>query len=327
MTANEMEALFRLKYDGLYEFVAPDISQEQISRLLTEAQFKIFMSRYNPLADKYKKGFSGSEQRRRDLEQLIRHVYILPIPGQSFDIDIALNSDIIMVTPASGNNYGTSLLTVGDYIDILDTETYYGFDGEIPIKPKIVKFISNNEIKVDLIATESGGSTTGSPILKTPSRDEDVHENGVVLLLPSSFLYAIDEGVKLSVYNPETDSYDDLQSESVVLPVTDDEYSVNISNPYKKPYSRKVWRMEVNKTGDDELNSRTEIIIPESHKIVHYRLRFLSKPAAIACGDTEVNCVLNEALHYDIVNEAVLMASAINKQENYQINLNESNRS
>jgi hypothetical protein len=71
MKANEMKFSFQLKFDSLFEFSAPAYDDRHISYLLTEAQFRVFLSRYNPMADKYRKGFEGDEQRRRDLEQLI----------------------------------------------------------------------------------------------------------------------------------------------------------------------------------------------------------------------------------------------------------------
>ena len=67
-----MKFNFQLKFDSLFEFSAPAYDDRQISYLLTEAQFRVFIKRYNPLANKYQKGFEADEQRRRDLEQLIK---------------------------------------------------------------------------------------------------------------------------------------------------------------------------------------------------------------------------------------------------------------
>lgn len=72
MTSNEMKFNFQLKFDSLFEFSAPAYDDRQISYILTEAQFRVFIKRYNPLGNKYQKGFEDDEQRRRDLEQLIK---------------------------------------------------------------------------------------------------------------------------------------------------------------------------------------------------------------------------------------------------------------
>ena len=67
-----MKFSFMMKFESLFEFNAPSYDDRQISYLLTEAQFRVFIKRYNPLANKYQKGFEADEQRRRDLEQLIK---------------------------------------------------------------------------------------------------------------------------------------------------------------------------------------------------------------------------------------------------------------
>lgn len=76
MTANEMKFSFQMKFDSLFDFSAPEYDDRHISYILTEAEHRVFIRRYNPRADKYQKGFESDEQRRRDLEQLLRPVKI-----------------------------------------------------------------------------------------------------------------------------------------------------------------------------------------------------------------------------------------------------------
>ena len=72
MQANEMKRLFLIKFDALFEFAAPNYSDEQISIILTNAERRVFLSQYNPFGNKYAAGFESTEQRRRFLEQLIK---------------------------------------------------------------------------------------------------------------------------------------------------------------------------------------------------------------------------------------------------------------
>lgn len=72
MTANEMKAVWLLKLDSLFEGSAPAYSDKHISFMLSNAQIRVFKKHYNPLGNKYKKGFEFDEQRRRDLEQFIK---------------------------------------------------------------------------------------------------------------------------------------------------------------------------------------------------------------------------------------------------------------
>lgn len=71
MTANEMKYNLLLFFDKLFEYGAPAYDDRQISAILNKAQTRVFKRHYSPLANAYKIGFEGNEQRRRDLEQFI----------------------------------------------------------------------------------------------------------------------------------------------------------------------------------------------------------------------------------------------------------------
>jgi hypothetical protein len=93
LTANDMKFNFQLKFNSLFEFSAPSYDDRQISYLLTEAQFRVFLKRYNPLGNKYQKGFEADEQRRRDLEQLL-------VPGL-YDLSGAQSEGVEEITKSS----------------------------------------------------------------------------------------------------------------------------------------------------------------------------------------------------------------------------------
>lgn len=241
-----MKFSFQLKFDSLFEFSSPAYDDRHISYLLTEAQFRVFIRRYNPLADKYKIGFEGNEQRRRDLEQLIK----------SADIN-------------------------------------------------------------SLSSSQSG-----------------VHPNGKFIDLPDGFLYSIEEAAILSK-NGVSQS-----RESWVKPVRHDEYLTNINNPYKKPYKDLVWRMDFSRAdhgedGGDSLSGRTpkrtELVLPVGYELVKYRIRYLSTPPNIVVDEfndaLQIHCILDETLHREIVDEAVVIAQAATKKEEYQVGVNEQQRS
>jgi len=62
-----------LLYDNMFEHTAPAYDDSQISPILTKAQLRVFNRIYNPLGNKFLKGFEMSEKRRRDLAQLIKN--------------------------------------------------------------------------------------------------------------------------------------------------------------------------------------------------------------------------------------------------------------
>lgn len=242
-TANQMKFKLQLKFDSLFEFSAPAYDDRQISVLLTNAQRRIFIRDYNPLGDKYRQGFEGSEKRRRDLEQFIK----------------------------------SATLTVAD----------------------------------------KSSTQTG------------VHPNGEFYDLPNDFLYAIEEGCTLS-----GNSF-----ESWVKPVKHDEYQANKNNPYKKPYSNLVWRMDFSREdsgsdGGDALTGRTAKrteLITDGTAITNYRVRYLATLPDIVCDendpDNQRHCILDESVHDEIIDEAVAIAQAATQKDAYQVGLNEQKRS
>ncbi len=76
MTATEMKYNFMLKFNSLFEFSAPAYDDRQISWLLSEGQFRVFIRKFNPQSLMAGGGFEMDEVQRRDLEQLIRQAYI-----------------------------------------------------------------------------------------------------------------------------------------------------------------------------------------------------------------------------------------------------------
>lgn len=318
MQANEMKFSFQLKFDSLFEFSAPAYDDRHISYLLTEAQFRVFLTRYNPLANKYQKGFEQDEQRRRDLEQLIRSVRIDNLEASWFvSASGTINTNILTIGSTVGMAPGIKIEGVGIAANTVITSIIKEGEsddnpGEIQISKVLTSTISEESIEVFGLGKSKyqGG----------------VHPDGVFLDLPEGFLYAVEEGVKLS----------GISKEAWVKPVRHDEYLANINNPYKQPYKNLVWRMdfsrEINSTGTaNSTNKRTELILPTGYELDYYRVRYLSMPPAIVCDEFEptnqIHCILDESLHREIVDEAVAIAKAAVKPEEYQIGLSEKTRS
>ena len=103
-----------------------------------------------------------------------------------------------------------------------------------------------------------------------------------------------------------------------VLPTTHDEFMVSYRNPFKKPKSRKVWRMDISKE-----NSITTVELVSEKEISSYNVRYISYPSPIIVGDletssdvagmnlsiegqtSEATCKLAKIAHRDIINIAV----------------------
>lgn len=138
----------------------------------------------------------------------------------------------------------------------------------------------------------SGSFTTSDPAL---------HPDAVFVTLPADFLYALEEQCSIS--------YSDCNSvtttkQSKVLPITHDEYTINIDNVYKKPWRDLIWRMDF---GDTDGKKKHELIYGEDITINLYRLRYLRTPSAINIV-AGTDCELNPILHEELVDRAVAAA-------------------
>lgn len=161
-------------------------------------------------------------------------------------------------------------------------------------------------------------ATTGD--LAPSSNQTGVHPNGKFFDLPARFLYAIEEAAETSAIGGK---------EVPVKPVTHDQYIANINNPYKKPYANLVWRMDYSRatvadgTATAASSKRTELIVGDTLTLTKYRIRYLESPPDIVVDEfdptNQKHCVLDETLHESIIDEAVKMAKASVRPNEYQI--------
>ena len=304
MTANELKYNWLLKFDSLFGYSAPAYDDRQVSLLLTEAQWRVFLKKYNPFGNKYQKGFEGNEQRRRELEQLIKAANISCVnnTGSIFYTGTTTtgSKNIPLISSVTGLNPGLPITGSG-----------------IPANTTIVT-VGTNFITISNNATASSTVPLTSGLGKSTDQF-GIHPNGVLLDLPEGFLYAIEESAKSSASGTK---------EITVKPITHDEYLSNINNPYKNPYSNLVWRMDFSRSVQPSgvspySRKRTELITNGATSLLSYRLRYLSAPSPIVVDDITLSnqrhCLLDESIHSEIVDEAVVIAAAAVKPQEYQI--------
>jgi hypothetical protein len=149
--------------------------------------------------------------------------------------------------------------------------------------------------------------------------------------LPTDFYLAVEEAAKTA----------EKSTEAKVVPITHDFYIQNVENPYKQPSKDVIWRMlfsrkDYGEDGGDAFTGltpkRTELIVRDkaNYPITAYRLRYLmSVPDIVVDRLVEANQrhTLLQELIYDIIDEAVAMATAATKPEEYQIAINEKKES
>ena len=123
-----------------------------------------------------------------------------------------------------------------------------------------------------------------------------------------------------------------------VIPVTNDEYSVQRNNPFKMPNSRKVWRRDIGNTGGHE--KIVEII--STTQPTKYNYTYISKPSPIIIEDLSdgeyvgmgltiegisdsTECALDSELQRNIIVKAVELAT-LSYKENTLTNNVQSNQ-
>jgi len=139
--------------------------------------------------------------------------------------------------------------------------------------------------------------------------------NGEFYDLPADCLYAISEEVTLASADPCING-----KRIRVKPITHDEYSINLQNPFKKPNNRTfIWRL-------DYQGRIHELITDGQSTVSEYHLRYIKNLQPIILGSNTVDGVagpldseLNVILHKRIVDEAVKIATGVTDPEQYQL--------
>jgi len=128
------------------------------------------------------------------------------------------------------------------------------------------------------------------------------HTNGFIVNCPTGMMYPIQERCNV-VY---TDCNSNTGAKEVnVIPITHDEYALNKNNPYAKPYTDLIWRMEMGSTG--AYYKRHELITDGVNTLTNYVLRYLKRPTEINIVSKNT-CELDPTVHDLIVDKAVGIA-------------------
>lgn len=143
------------------------------------------------------------------------------------------------------------------------------------------------------------------------------YPNGEFWELPSNLAYSLKEEVTLNINACENLTLVEADWLRVYTkPINLDYYSKNISNPFKKPYSGMVWRVDASKAESVKLHM---LITGGNYAVQTYHLTYLAYPTNISIINNS-NSVLAEIVHQDIVDEAIQLALQV-IQVNNQINI------
>lgn len=125
--------------------------------------------------------------------------------------------------------------------------------------------------------------------------------------IPNDTFVVLSERAKVN----HTDRCDlTTEKEPQVIPVTEDFYSININNPYKRPYEKKIWRID-RERGNTSLDvsptnlKRHELILNPDLSPVEYSMVYYRKPKQVDLTNPNDFCELDAMTHDVICDMAV----------------------
>lgn len=151
----------------------------------------------------------------------------------------------------------------------------------------------------------------------------------------TSTFYRIPEDVFL-IINEKTKVFSNDCNNGLTIsvkPITHDEYNIQIKNPFEKPDSSIVWRLDISRINGSKV---VELISPYNLSgALEYQLRYLKYPKPIIITNlktafpsddltidgifTESSCELNTEICREIVDRAVILALADYRPQNLQV--------
>ena len=310
MQLEEMSEMFDVFYNNITSNQAPGLNEHEKSLFLTKAEKEITLNHFTPNSkgNNLGQGFDDSAKRQADFSVLMK-----------------------VATCAAATLGGTNSITVKKYVCISGTKSQtlrnpqitFVKDGnlyDVPVSP-IAYTVSGTTTKTISVPTLSdpdivtvlgypfnSGSITVGLETKTFSTSR-INSHSVVYAFPNDSFIEINESII-------TNDGRELQ----VIPLRYDEYTRQMSKPYKYPQKNQAWRLmnsgEV--VGNDAVRY-VEIITNPWDVINTYNVRYVRAPKPIILvnlpdgltidGISEATpCELDPILHEEIVQRAVELA-------------------
>lgn len=148
------------------------------------------------------------------------------------------------------------------------------------------------------------------------------NEDSIVFPYDDNFLFIIQELATVTDSVTRTDKNVNIRSISNV------EYMMAMNKPYKYPFKHEGWRI-IHTTDDRKL----ELLLSYGDRLSSYKIRYIKRPTPIILTDlsslgltidgvsTPTDCILDEAMHAEIVQRAVELAKMSYDSQNVQENI------
>ena len=148
------------------------------------------------------------------------------------------------------------------------------------------------------------------------------NEDSIVFRYNDNFLFIIQELATV------TDSVTRTDKNINIRGITNVEYMMAMNKPYKYPFKHEGWRI-IHNTDDRKL----ELLLSYGDRLKSYKIRYIKRPTPIILTDlsslglkidgvsTPTDCILDEAMHAEIVQRAVELAKMSYDSQNVQENI------
>lgn len=148
------------------------------------------------------------------------------------------------------------------------------------------------------------------------------NEESIVFPYNDNFLFIIQELATV------TDSVTGTAKNINIRSITNVEYMMAMNKPYKYPFKHEGWRIIHNK--DDR---KLELLLSYGDRLRSYKIRYIKRPTPIILTDLSplgltidgisapTGCILDEAMHTEIVQRAVELAKMSYDSQNVQENI------
>lgn len=308
MTNSEFIQGFDILWNNTTSNQAPDLNNKEISFFLNKAQLEVLKNHLNPKGNKYGEGFDNTSKRQIEFWNLvIESDYAFPSAGFSdftkgnfnrnhwlvekdpstkeidgFDIDDVISIVNESVDVVTLDNYKF----ISEYRELLMSLSYYEGD-KMDIIRNIIDLVVQRRVPNDSNLVKKLIEVRDSSIISADAFNAKLEEFKQEFVNSISMEKIIEE-LYIEVYTIP------------VIPLSHDEYDIQLSKPYKYPPKSQAWRITLDKN--------LEIVVEPDKIPLWYKIRYIGVPSEIDVDNTEKPCKLPEVLHDEVLQRAVELA-------------------
>ena len=307
MTNPEFIQGFDILWNNTTSNQAPDLNNKEISFFLNKAQLEVLKNHLNPKGNKYGEGFDDTSKRQIEFWELVKEenctfpsANFLNNQRGNFNRKHWLLEDDAALTLSIGDvlsivNESVDVVTLDNYRFILEYKellmSLLDFEGSESDKLDIVRDV------IDLVVQRGVPDDSDLVNKLIEVRDSILISNAVFDAKLEEFKQAFVINVGLEKIAEEL--YINIYT-IPVIPLSHDEYDIQLSKPYKYPPKSQAWRITLDKN--------LEIVVEPDKIPLWYKIRYIGVPSEIDVDNTEKPCKLPEVLHDEVLQRAVELA-------------------